>query len=76
MGEESDHVHIIALSDALGVPVRVVYLDRSSCDTGGVNVNHHDFIPSALSNGGSGSEINPYITLLYRPGHYDILYPN
>lgn len=75
MGEESDHVHIIALSDALGVPVRVVYLDRSSCDTGAVSVNHHDFIPSALSKGGSGSEINPYITLLYRPGHYDILYP-
>ncbi|XP_021746035.1 ubiquitin thioesterase otubain-like [Chenopodium quinoa] len=75
MGEESDHVHIIALSDALGVPVRVVYLDRSSCDTGGVSVNHHDFVPSALSSGGSGLEINPYITLLYRPGHYDILYP-
>ncbi|XP_021722988.1 ubiquitin thioesterase otubain-like [Chenopodium quinoa] len=75
MGEESDHVHIIALSDALGVPIRVVYLDRSSCDTGGVSVNHHDFVPSALSSGGSGLEINPYITLLYRPGHYDILYP-
>ncbi|KAA8529976.1 hypothetical protein F0562_034420 [Nyssa sinensis] len=30
MGEESDHVHITALSDALGVPIRVVYLDRSS----------------------------------------------
>ena len=76
MGEESDHVHIIALSDALGVPVRVVYLDRSSCENGSVNVNHHDFVPSALSSvGGDGSEINPYITLLYRPGHYDILYP-
>ncbi|KAK1570508.1 hypothetical protein Q3G72_002909 [Acer saccharum] len=37
MGEESDHVHITALSDALGVPIRVVYLDRSSCDTGGVS---------------------------------------
>lgn len=76
MGEESDHVHITALSDALGVPVRVVYLDNSSCDTGGVSVNHHDFVPCSLSNdGSSGLEINPYITLLYRPGHYDILYP-
>ncbi|KAL9270798.1 OVARIAN TUMOR DOMAIN-containing deubiquitinating enzyme 1-like protein [Drosera capensis] len=45
MGEESDHVHIIALSDALGVAIRVMYLDRSSCDTSGVSVNHHDFIP-------------------------------
>lgn len=69
MGEESDHVHITALSDALGVPIRVVYLDRSSCDNGGVSVNHHDFIPAV-----NGSA-KPKLTLLYRPGHYDILYP-
>ncbi|KAL9386724.1 hypothetical protein Peur_019848 [Populus x canadensis] len=79
MGEESDHVHITALSDALGVPIRVVYLDRSSCDAAGVSVNHHDFIPAPRnlpSATGAGSEsINPFITLLYRPGHYDILYP-
>ena len=78
MGEESDHVHITALSDALGVPIRVVYLDRSSCDNGGVSVNHHDFIPTTgnLPNSTTGStqSIRPYITLLYRPGHYDILY--
>lgn len=78
MGEESDHVHIIALSDTLGVPIRVVYLDRSSCDTGVVSVNHHDFIPVGASNvtgGADSAGIKPYITLLYRPGHYDILYP-
>ncbi|KAK9934259.1 hypothetical protein M0R45_021410 [Rubus argutus] len=46
MGEESDHVHITALSDALGCA-----------------------IPVALR------KISPFITLLYRPGHYDILYP-
>lgn len=70
MGEESDHVHIIALSDTLGVPIRVVYLDRSSCETGVVSINHHDFIPVGASAG-----TKPYITLLYRPGHYDVLYP-
>ncbi|KAK7331844.1 hypothetical protein VNO80_28585 [Phaseolus coccineus] len=79
MGEESDHVHITALSDALGIPIRVVYLDRSSCDTGGgVSVNHHDFMPAAgdLPNACCSSDKNiPFITLLYRPGHYDILYP-
>lgn len=81
MGEESDHVHIIALSDTLGVPIRIVYLDRSSCDTGGVSVNHHDFIPVGASNASGPEGDNPspgpkpYITLLYRPGHYDILYP-
>ncbi|XP_042501899.1 OVARIAN TUMOR DOMAIN-containing deubiquitinating enzyme 1-like isoform X1 [Macadamia integrifolia] len=77
MGEESDHVHITALSDALGVPVRVVYLDRSSCETGGAIVNHHDFIPAGdpqtVAEGNSVA-MKPFITLLYRPGHYDIVY--
>lgn len=77
MGEESDHVHITAISDALGIPIRVVYLDRSSCDTGSVSVNHHDFIPADgdLPNANGSKTISPFITLLYRPGHYDILYP-
>ncbi|KAL5231915.1 hypothetical protein ABZP36_030691 [Zizania latifolia] len=77
MGEESDHVHIIALSDALGVPIRVMYLDRSSCDAGNISVNHHDFIPDPNSSEGAAAPAaeKPYITLLYRPGHYDILYP-
>ncbi|KAK8965422.1 Ubiquitin thioesterase otubain-like [Platanthera guangdongensis] len=82
MGEECDHVHIIALSDALGVAIRVVYLDRSSCDNGPVAVNHHDFIPAASADGSSslssgappGNPAEPFVTLLYRPGHYDILY--
>ncbi|KAJ7545426.1 hypothetical protein O6H91_09G119500 [Diphasiastrum complanatum] len=73
MGEESDHVHITALTDALGVPVRVVYLDRSLGDSGKVaEVNHHDFIP-ASSPSPEKSAVPP-VTLLYRPGHYDILY--
>ncbi|XP_060213534.1 OVARIAN TUMOR DOMAIN-containing deubiquitinating enzyme 1 [Lycium barbarum] len=77
MGEESDHVHITALSDALGVPVRVVYLDRSSCENSSINLNHHDFVPTCgnVGNNGDSETINPFITLLYRPGHYDILYP-
>ncbi|PIA32818.1 hypothetical protein AQUCO_04300028v1 [Aquilegia coerulea] len=77
MGEESDHVHITALSDALGVAIRVMYLDRSSCDTGSVSVNHHDFVPS-ISDSPNGTTnavaAKPVMTLLYRPGHYDILY--
>ncbi|CAN8304053.1 unnamed protein product [Cochlearia groenlandica] len=79
MGEESDHIHITALSDALGVAIRVMYLDRSSCDNGGVTVNHHDFVPVGTSNEKQEEEEEegsvPFITLLYRPGHYDILYP-
>ncbi|CAA0836957.1 Ubiquitin thioesterase otubain-like [Striga hermonthica] len=73
MGEESDHVHITALSDALGVAIRVVYLDRSCQDNGTVSVNHHDFVPT--NNTGDAQPCKPFVNLLYRPGHYDILYP-
>ncbi|OAE33166.1 hypothetical protein AXG93_4773s1390 [Marchantia polymorpha subsp. ruderalis] len=70
MGEESDHVHITALSDALGVPVRVVYLDRSvGADGKNTDVNHHDFLPPDCP-----TVEMPPVVLLYRPGHYDILY--
>lgn len=79
MGEESDHVHITALSDTLGVAIRIVYLDRSHDDKGSVSVNHHDFTPVAhdlaIANTGGSVALKPFITLLYRPGHYDILYP-
>ncbi|KPP62175.1 ubiquitin thioesterase OTUB1-like [Scleropages formosus] len=60
MSKESDHIHIIALAQALDVPVLVEYMDRGEGDT----VNHHVFP--------EGSD--PRIFLLYRPGHYDILY--
>lgn len=92
MGEESEEVQIIALCDALGVPIRVVYLDRSSRSAEDLTANHHDFFPSAnndLQNNGSNetdvanvsTDLSkqenpvPFVTLLYRPGHYDILYP-
>ncbi|XP_030376271.1 ubiquitin thioesterase otubain-like [Scaptodrosophila lebanonensis] len=62
MYRESDHIHIIALCTALGAGVRVEYLDRG----GGSTVKAHDF-PDGLE---------PKVYLIYRPGHYDILYPN
>lgn len=108
MGEEADHVHLVALTDALQVPIRVVYLDRSlniggdgdgvdEMDGGGrggeggredssagdngrgesntsgsgttVKVDMHDFIPESCPPGSI-----PRVHVLYRPGHYDILY--
>lgn len=60
MYKESDHIHIIAICTALSVGVRVEYMDR-----GDEQVKAHDF-PDGLK---------PKISLLYRPGHYDILYP-
>ncbi|KAK7868997.1 hypothetical protein R5R35_013915 [Gryllus longicercus] len=61
MYKESDHIHIIALSTALNVGVRVRYMDRGESS----EVIAHDF-PEGT---------RPSVHLLYRPGHYDILYP-
>ena len=73
MGRESDHIHIATLTTATGVPVRVEYVDRgTTAATGGshaddveMRVNHHDFPDNSRP---------PSISLIYRPGHYDILY--
>lgn len=59
MDRESDHIHIIAISTALNVSISVAYVDR------GDEMTYHNF----------PEESNPQIHLLYRPGHYDILYP-
>lgn len=55
---------ITALCTALKVGVRVEYMDRGEAEGG--QVKAHDF-PDGLK---------PKVYLLYRPGHYDILYPN
>ena len=49
------------LTAAAGISVRVVYLDRGSGD----EAVHHDF----------PEDTTPDIHILYRPGHYDVLYP-
>lgn len=59
MYRESDHMHAIALGTALNVGIRVVYLDR-----GESSPPAHDFPENCT----------PQVTLLYRPGHYDVLY--
>ncbi|GAX72818.1 hypothetical protein CEUSTIGMA_g273.t1 [Chlamydomonas eustigma] len=74
MGEESDHVHIVALSDALQVPIAVVYLDRSNVNrvnegSSEVEVETYHFNPEP-----GASVLRSCVSLLYRPGHYDILY--
>lgn len=55
---------IAALCTALNVGVRVEYMDRGEAEGG--QVTAHDF-PEG---------VKPKVYLLYRPGHYDILYPN
>lgn len=64
--QEIDHLGMALLIDVLlkptGFAVEIVYLDRSE----GTQVNSHMF-QAEDANG-------PIIYLLYRPGHYDILY--
>lgn len=84
MGEESDHIQLVALTNALEIPIRVVYLDGSgmalqpasetleaSSASGTLRVDIHDFIPQGCSSSFSPDDIR--VHLLYRPGHYDIL---
>ncbi|KIY71694.1 cysteine proteinase [Cylindrobasidium torrendii FP15055 ss-10] len=63
VGKEADHVQMTALSRALGLNVDVAYLDGR--DSSG----QVDFVQFRNP---EGSTLTP-ITLLYRPGHYDIL---
>ncbi|GAA5795816.1 hypothetical protein HPULCUR_001178 [Helicostylum pulchrum] len=63
-GRESDHLQIIALSRALDVPIQVVYLDGGVDDQCAI----HEFWPS------EEDKSKTPIKLIYRPGHYDILY--
>ena len=65
MGEESDHVVLVALTNALRVPMRVVYVDGRE---GRGDLDVKDFVPD----GCSSKDI--HVHLLFRPGHYDILY--
>lgn len=64
---EIEELGIVLLVEVLIKPVgftlEIAYLDRSA----GTEVNTHRFPESNTS-------IGPYIHLLYRPGHYDILY--
>lgn len=64
MGKECEQLQALALAEAFGVQVRIEYLDGHELVDG--NVMHHVFGPenAALQ-----------LCLLYRPGHYDILYP-
>lgn len=70
--QEIDAVCVKVLVDVLLKPANMVleiaYLDRSD----GVEVNVHRMPEEA--NGQSPADLGPIIYLLYRPGHYDILY--
>lgn len=60
MDRESDHIHIIALTKALDLCVRVAYVDRTDHD----KIVFHDF----------PEDSTPQLHIIYRPGHYDVIY--
>ncbi|KAF9426925.1 hypothetical protein BGZ76_002535 [Entomortierella beljakovae] len=64
MGRESEEMMVIALTKATHVSIEVAYL---SGDEGSDEVNFLPFLPDT-------APYMPPIVLLYRPGHYDILY--
>ena len=69
MSRESDNIHIIALTKAAAVPLRVIYMDHSEQST----LTIHDF---SATDEETNASFEPMITMLYRPGHYDLLYEN
>lgn len=64
MGKESEEIHIVALATFLQVNLRVAHLDQSDT-TGKVNFHPYTYSPDTQ---------DPFFTILYRPGHYDLLY--
>jgi ubiquitin thioesterase protein OTUB1 len=72
MGKECSMVQVLALAEAFQVKVEIEYLDghaftpRTTNEEGGSGLTKHTFGPS---------DATTTLTFLYRPGHYDILYP-
>lgn len=64
MGRDCDQPQIMALAQILGVTIRIEYVDRNPGEPTSV------IIPEDAA-----PESQHHIVLLYRPGHYDILYP-
>ena len=68
MGVECEMVSVAALAEALGVRVVAEYLDGRPLDKN-KKLARHEFGPTT-----AGAALT--IHVLYRPGHYDILYPH
>lgn len=72
MGKECEQVQIMALLEVLhGVDICIEYLDGRPFIDHPPHVTLRSSIPP---NDTAGSPSRITVTLLYRPGHYDILY--
>lgn len=64
MDKEADQIQIMALLNYLEVGIKIIYLDS--------NVKSKEAYTVVLPESAKPNEVKA--TLLYRPGHYDILY--
>lgn len=72
MGKECEMVQVLALAEYLGVKVHIEYLDGKKAFVGTEKGGSDE---SRLVTHEFGAENAPFVIhLLYRPGHYDILY--
>jgi ubiquitin thioesterase protein OTUB1 len=72
---ESDQIHIVAMVNEFDVSVQVETLDLSRTSQG--EMNHHVISPMSQDSESIADKddaLPPLIHLLYRPGHYDVLY--
>jgi ubiquitin thioesterase protein OTUB1 len=70
MGTEAEGVVLMALPLALGVCTRIVLLDRNPT----VPLYHDDYGLQAEDESGSDAATTQRLHLLFKPGHYDMLY--
>lgn len=66
VGVDADQVQMIALSRSIGVPLTIANLGSGECQT---DLSISTFEIEKIDN-----RLAKTITLLYRPGHYDLLY--
>lgn len=85
MGRECEQVHVIALAETLNVVIHIEYLDGRPFDpkSGLYKVVFNEAAEDGFQSQSSGTSerrrrdyfVRAPVTLLYRPGHFDILYP-
>lgn len=66
MGKECTMVQVLALAEVFQVRVDIEYLDGHEFPSDNFALAKHSFGPETAAT---------TLSLLYRPGHYDILYP-
>ncbi|KAK6341926.1 hypothetical protein TWF730_001410 [Orbilia blumenaviensis] len=75
-GVQIDHLGVKALIDAIFIPaglsVEISYLDRSDSD----EVNIHKFEDESGTVKNTEDQAQKTLRMLYRPGHYDLIYKN